>query len=75
MEAKEKLVKLLYEWEGHRFKDEIANAIIEAFPQIEKKPVKIEVYQITGESQLVCDYEIASELDRYKNEYFVELVD
>lgn len=45
MEAKEKLVKLLYEWEGHRFKDEIANAIIEAFPQIEKKPIKIESYE------------------------------
>ena len=52
-----------------------AKAIIEAFPQITKKPVVIECFHDTGESHLVCDYEIANNLEKYQSEYFVEVVE
>lgn len=75
MEAKETLVKLLYEWEGHRFKDEIANAIIKAFPQIEKKPVQL--YKTDDEICIILDKRFATENERqaWLDSHYVELVD
>lgn len=51
-----------------------SKAIFKAFPQITKKPVKIDVSKLTGEAHLVCDYEIANNIDKFGSEYYVEVI-
>lgn len=51
----------------------IAKAIIERYPQIVKKPVQIQVDTFNGHADLICDYEIANNLEKFKQEHYVEV--
>lgn len=52
MEAKEKLMQILTDNYGHLYADQ-ADKILEAFPQIEKQPMKIEVYEYDTPSKKI----------------------
>lgn len=80
MEAKEKLMHILMlvaagEYMGELNWSKQADKIIEAFPQIEKKPVQL--YKTDDEICIILDKRFATENERqaWLDSHYVELVD
>jgi len=59
-EQKIKLIeKELRDWDGHRFKDEVAKAILNSLKQFDPEPLDAEIFKVNSEDPTEVSFGIA----------------